>query len=293
MLNASAELKFSLQWNERKKGQFPKKLRRHSVWWRRANARNVSFVIPSRWKFDSPQFFYLRQRQRCFFKWFDHDKRRSQKRPNDDDDDDDDDPGVPPGGHPPSKMPEDYGYEISHYFVALGPDKTSLIATKILYFKTITFALVRYKMVNIDQIVKGIWLLPRVWLLPRYYTSKQLHSRLLDIRWYNIDQIVKGISDDMVQYLERRCLSSLDATSRNRANPSKKIDMSHVVFGGDISLPSLSSIDLRVSSDKKKNDLQAEISGCRRYCYHALFLLSCVLCLFSTHSWTERSVMSW
>ena len=54
-------------------------------------------------------------------------------------------------------MPEDYGYEISHYFVALGPDKTSLIATKVLYLKTITFAVVRYiKMVNIDQTVKGI-----------------------------------------------------------------------------------------------------------------------------------------
>ena len=143
-----------------------------------------------------------------FFKSFDHDKRWSQKRPNDDDDD----PGVPPGAHAPSKIPEDDGYEISHYFVALGPDKTSLIATKILYLKTITFAVVRYKMVNIDQ-------------------------------------TVKGISDDMVQYLERRCPSSLDATSRNRANPSKKkTDMSHVVFGGDISLPSLSSIDLRVSS---------------------------------------------
>lgn len=70
-------------------------------------------------------------------------------------------------------MPEDYGYEISHYFVALGPDKTSLIATKVLYLKTITFAVVRYKMVNIDQ-------------------------------------TVKGISDDMVQYLERRCPSSLE-----------------------------------------------------------------------------------
>ena len=70
-------------------------------------------------------------------------------------------------------MPEDYGYEISHYFVALGPDKMSLIATKVLYLKTITFAVVRYKMVNIDQ-------------------------------------TVKGISDDMVQYLERRCPSSLE-----------------------------------------------------------------------------------
>ena len=69
--------------------------------------------------------------------------------------DGDDDHGISPGAHPPSKMKEDYGYEISHFFVALGLDKTSLIATKILYLKTITFAVVGYKIVNIDQTM--IW----------------------------------------------------------------------------------------------------------------------------------------
>ena len=107
---------------------------------------------------------------------------------------------------------------------------------------------------------------------------------------FRSDQTVKGISDDMVQYSERRCPSSLDATSRNRANPSKKTDMSHVVFGGDISLPSLSSIDLRVSSAKKKRSSSRNL-GVQKV------LLPCVVfvvlyCLCSTHSWTERSVMS-
>ena len=90
------------------------------------------------------------------------------------DNDDDDDLGVSPGAHPPSKMPKDYGYEISHFFVALGLDKTSLIATKILYLKTIAFAVARYKMVNIDQTVKRI----SIWYGPIFREAMPFFIRM-------------------------------------------------------------------------------------------------------------------
>ena len=60
-------------------------------------------------------------------------------------------------------------------------------------------------------------LIKRVWLLPRHYTWKQLHSRLLDIRWLII-HMKKLLDSDWLRAVQFKC-----NTSAKSVTPVQKV----------------------------------------------------------------------